>query len=163
MSAITTLNIAAFGQRWDEHNGIFVGLQQLKGNFTALILPEGDKFKFHTELGVYGEKIEFDNQFDDGMAGTIAFAKAGSKVCQEVLELEDDKGNKDFFVPAAGQNHLFFGNENVRKLFDDSDWHWSVTPYGSYNAWVQNFGGGYSHLNGRYDEGFVRPVRSVIL
>ncbi len=160
---VTTLNIPAFGQRWDEHNGILVGLQHLHGKFRALIRPEGDKFKFHEPLGAYGVKVEFEDEFDDGMAGTIAFAKAGSPVCQKVLELEDDRGNKDFFVPAAGQNHHLFSHPDVRKICDTEDWQWSVTPHGSHGAWYQYFGDGSSLIDSRGSKALVRPLRSVIL
>lgn len=164
MNAITTLNIPAFGQRWEEHNGILIAIQNLRGQFRALILPEEEKFKLRdVEIGTYGTKVNGANSIDDGEANTTALAAAGSELCQQIQQLEDSQGNKGFFLGSSGQHHLAFGNEGSRQHFDTDDWHWTSTQYDADDAWCQGFHDGFSCIFSETFYGLARPVRSVIL
>ena len=163
-AAIATLNIPAFGQRWEEHNGILIGIQHLKDQFRALIMPEGKKFDLRgVELGTYGKKVEGADSVDDGEANTLALANGGSELCQQILEMEDDRGNKGLFLGSSGQHHIAYGNEGARAHFDKDDWYWTSTQYSSYRAWYQWFVDGGALVDFKDYSGSARPLRSVIL
>lgn len=164
MSAITTLNIPAFGQRWDEHNGILVGIQHLKGAFRALIMPDEEKFKLrNVRLGTCGKKVAGADSMDDGESNTVALASEGSELCVHIQQLEDSQGNKGFFLGSSGQHHIAVGNEGARQHFDTDDWHVTSTQSGAHYAWVQWFDVGYAFASNKDDVGLARPFRSVIL
>lgn len=164
MSAIATLNIPAFGQRWDEHNGILVGIQHLKDTFRALIIPDEENFKLrNVELGTYGKKVAGADSMDDGEANTAALASEGSELCHLIRQLEDSRGNKGFYLAASGQHHIAVGNEGAREHFDKDDWYLTSTQCGAHYAWFQwlDDGGAGTFCKGTL--GLARPFRSVAL
>jgi hypothetical protein len=152
------------GEYWKGQGGVLVGIGRgydgAKDHY--LILPtyphiaKGKK----RMLGTYGTDVAGASSDHDGMANTIALAKAGSELCQEILNMEIE-GHKDLYLMSRADARLCMAN--VPQLFKKDEWHLLSTQYSSYHAWYQYFGYGNQDTSDKKFEALWRPVRIVQL
>jgi len=130
----TQVATPVLGQAWPEQGGIYVGSRLVDGAAHHVIMQGG------TESDLID--IEFD------------------QLEAVVSERGEVNGHSDWRAPT--QEELVLGYINARDQFDKSDWYWSSTPYGSFDAWAVDFEDGYVLTWDRFREFRVRPVRSII-
>jgi hypothetical protein len=158
-SALTPPRI---GEYWKGQGGVLVGMgpgyDGAKDHY--LILPIDAAFVGAKKraLGTYGIDVPGASSDHDGMANTIAFAKAGSELCAEILDMEIE-GHKDLYLMSRADARLCMAN--VPQLFKKDEWHLLSTQYSSYYAWSQGFDHGYQYASLKKFEALWRPVRRI--
>ncbi len=162
--AATAAVLAAprIGEYWKGQGGVLVGIGRGydgKGDH-HLILPTDPRFLGKKRaLGTYGVDVTGAASDHDGMANTIAFAKAGSELCQEILQMEVE-GHKDLYLMSRADARLCMAN--VPELFE-KEWYLTSTQSSSITAWIQLFGYGTQGTNDKEAESLFRPVRRLFL
>jgi hypothetical protein len=159
--APSPLTPPAIGKYWLGQGGVYAGLGRGYDGKPDhhLIVMDAAPTRAKRQLGTYGVDVAGACSIHDGMANTIALAKAGSELCAEILALEVD-GHNDFYLMSRADGHLLMAN--VPELFE-KDWYWTSTQYSSYYAWFQDFGDGYQYNTSKKSELLGRPVRRLIL
>jgi hypothetical protein len=149
------------GEYWKGQGGVYVGIAGGRdGKPDAhLILPNEDRFAIAPKraIGTYGVDVSGAGSDHDGMANTIAFAKAGSELCREILEMEAD-GHKDLFLMSRQDARLCMAN--VPHLFQ-KEWYLTSTQSSSHYAWGQHVYDGFQLTTTKKFEALWRPVRRI--
>jgi hypothetical protein len=149
------------GEYWKGQGGVLVGIGRgydgAKDHY--LILPTDPRIAKGKKrmLGTYGADVPGASSDHDGMANTIALAKAGSELCQEILDMEID-GHKDLYLMSRADARLCMAN--VPELFE-KEWYLTSTQCSSDNAWDQLFNDGGQNADGKKFEALWRPVRRI--
>jgi hypothetical protein len=164
---ITTIlrgfGLPAIGTHWTEKGGIFAGiLRGLEGGpDVALIVAAGPVGRFEDrEWGAYGTTVAGADSYHDGRSNSVAMAEAGSKLAQEILDL-DTAGFADWYLPSQAELQLC--SANLRDHFEKGDWYWTSTQCSPNCAWVQGFEGGYSNVSSKRGEFRAVAVRRFVL
>jgi hypothetical protein len=149
------------GEYWKGEGGVLVGIGRgydgAKDHY--LILPTDPRIAKGKKrmLGTYGTDVAGATSDHDGMANTIAYAKAGSELCQEILDMEIE-GHKDLYLMSRADARLCMAN--VSELFE-KEWYLTSTQYSSITAWSQSFDNGTQYTNDKKFEALWRPVRRI--
>ena len=107
----------------------------------------------------------------DGMANTMAMAKAGSALAKQVLKLRIG-GFKDWHLPSRLQLLIAYHELATAKAFApeakeafDCAWYWSSTQHAedAGYAWLQGFSDGYQFSNHKVNKWRARAVRTIKL
>jgi len=78
----------------------------------------------------------------------------------EAAKLCRSKG-EDWFLPSRGELNLMFTNLKKKEHGNfTEDWYWSSTEYNNFNAWIQDFKGGFQIGHGKFWGVRVRAVRA---
>jgi len=161
-SATSNLTPPKIGEYWTTQGGVYVGTARgfdERGD-AHLILAVDPASKFEgRSLGTYGIDVKGATSDYDGLANTIALAKAGSELCKEILEVEID-GHKDFALMSRQDARLCIAN--VPEQFE-KEWHLTSTQASVYNAWGQDFNYGGQNYSRKKFEGRARLVRRLFL
>jgi hypothetical protein len=157
------LVVPRIGEYWEGQGGVLVGIGRGYGSAKDhyLILPTDPRIAKGKKrmLGTYGTDVAGADSDHDGMANTIAFAKAGSELCQEILDMEIE-GHKDLYLMSRADARLCMAN--VPELFE-KEWYLTSTQYSSDHAWSQGFLNGTQGTDLKKFEALWRPVRRLFL
>lgn len=156
--------ILRIGQEWPEQGGILAGM--MRGENGApdyfLILPtDPAAYKTEIEWGGYGQDEPGAKHEHDGRANTIALVE--SKIDHPAAQWAAGltiAGHKDFYLPARRELRMLWCN--VADQFEPG-WYWSSTQASAYDAWDQNFVGGYQDGSVKNCRGRVRAVRRYVI
>jgi hypothetical protein len=160
-ASTSVLTPPRIGEYWKGQGGVLVGIGRgydgAKDHY--LILPTDPRIAKGKKrmLGTYGTDVAGASSDHDGMANTIAFAKAGSELCQEILDMEIE-GHKDLYLMSRADARLCMAN--VPELFE-KEWYLTSTQYSGYYAWLQGFGYGGQYTDFKKFEALWRPVRRI--
>lgn len=126
----------------------------------AVIVPDDKAANLGPmKWGKYGQDVSGAMSLLDGLANTIAMAKAGSAAALQVVALVIDN-RADFYIPSRGE--MWALRANVPELFE-KEWHWTSTQIGRDGAFVQTFAYGDSNWFVKDNESRVRAVRRIQL
>ena len=145
------------------YGGIFAGCYFLNGTPYALIVSPRDEGEFDEEPWGKNEKVTGAPSPQDGLANTLAMAKAGNALAKRILALQIGDF-EDWYLPSRLE--LFTAWLNVRDQFQ-ATWYWTSTQSASLPgyAWYQYFlngGQDYSHMTNDLRARAVRrlPIQS---
>jgi len=65
-------------------------------------------------------------------------------------------------LPTILELHLIYNSE-LKDKFKTDDYYWSSSEYNSYNAWGFYFGNGYTDDYNKYNDYYVRAIRSLTI
>lgn len=104
--------------------------------------------------GEYGQDIQGAQGRFDGLANTLAMAKAGSELAQIILT----KG--DCYLPSQAEIALCAAT--LPQVFEDGH-HWSSTQHSRHYAFVQSFENGYSNWDSKCYEFRAVAVKRIVI
>ncbi len=154
-----TMAPIAIGTQLPDQGGTLAAyLARPDGSLYGLIVASAE----HDVAGAWGEYGQDvpGARGTHGAASTLEMAYAHSAIAQALRGLQIE-GHADWYVPSRLE--LLAAYEQAPQLFDKADYYWSSTQHSRNNAWCQDFEYGYSGANGKGNEFFARPVRSIHL
>lgn len=153
--------IPQLGEYWHGQGGIYAA--RMRGNKGQpdrhLIVPVADVLNLKAQWGCHGKEITGADNDLYGMPNTVAMAEAGSDIASQILSMKIE-GYSDFYLGARHEYRACY--LNVPELFQ-KEWYWTSTQSSAYYAFSQDFHYGDQDNDLKYDELFVRPVRSFVI
>lgn len=128
-------------------------------DYAVIVSDHKDANLGRMKWGLREQDVPGASSLTDGLANTIAMAKAGSAAGLQIVGLVIGK-HADFYIPSRGE--MWALRANVPELFA-KEWHWTSTQNSRLSAFSQDFENGDSYWDGKGHDYRVRAVRRIQL